>query len=239
MRKFSLTLAAKISGSILGLALVVTSGLARADVIVGPAMPQFGFTSGWSVTGLEFKALTDSTLTGFTFTNQGKADNVVLTDITGNILQQISTPAGTFSTFGVATPVSVNWSLTSGNSYWLLQTTLNNGWRRNLSSNPPFVLPSNSDIAILHAGSFDTTIAGAVNGGRGCLGGDTQPPCPPNNFWADFNNLTTVPIPGPIAGAGLPGLMFGGAAFLAWWRRRYLRNSLFAAEAGVTTEKIS
>jgi hypothetical protein len=73
----------KIAGSILGLALVVvTSGLAGAATIVGPNLP--GLSNGFEVTGLEFKALTDSTLTGFTFQNRGKADTVVLTDANGN-----------------------------------------------------------------------------------------------------------------------------------------------------------
>src|SRR5262245_46904287 len=106
----------KLAGSILGLALtVVTSGLAGAAIIAGPNLP--GLSNGWEVTGLEFKALSDSTLTGFTFQNRGKADTVVLTDINGNILNSISTPANTTSFVA-----SVNWSLTSGNSYWLLQT---------------------------------------------------------------------------------------------------------------------
>jgi hypothetical protein len=36
-------------------------------------------------------------------------------------------------------------------------------------------------------------------------------------------------VPGPVAGAGLPGLAFAGAGFLAWWRRKRTAAGALAA----------
>ena len=117
----------------------------------------------------------------------------------------MSTPASTPSD-----AVSVNWALTAGNTYYLLQTGGVNG----LFGTFGFTLPSDADIAIATTFNGDgglNSIAAAIAGSD--VGG----------YWGDFNNITTAsattPLPAalPLFATGL-----GGLGLLGWRRKRKL-----------------
>ena len=177
-----------------GISLLALTAAAQAAVIAGPTLNLDG--SGWTDTGLEFTALDNSWLTSFVYQNQGAADTIVLTDTSGNILDSLSTPAGNTSY-----TASVHWALTSGDSYWLIQTVGSN----ELFAGYGGSLPSDHDISISFVGSYGYSVHDVVTNANNWGA---------NQYWAGYNNITTSGVPEPSTWAlmllGFAGLGFGG-----------------------------
>jgi hypothetical protein len=165
-------------------------------VIAGPTLTEN--EAGWQYAGIGFTANTAATLTGFTFQNQGKADNVILMDAGGNVLQQAAIPEGLPSA-----TISVSWLLSAGSQYYLLKTTETNA----LWADWSLPAPSNADITLTDTGIFSHSPQPA----------DFDFDITGTGHWAAFNNITTAPdfpesstVPEPstvlMLGMGLLGL---------------------------------
>lgn len=193
------------------IAVVLSAGAARAGVISGPILSSPD--DGYQYSGLGFTATVSSTLTSFSFRNQGLADTVVLADPLGNILDSVATPSGNSSY-----TATVSWSLAAGAQYYLLQTTYNNalfwGWSA--------AAPSDAEIALTDTGDFSLTSPASANfswGGGSSENGTT--------WWADFTNITTSPAGGsttPEPASFTLVLPFAVAVLLRARRKGLVRN---------------
>jgi hypothetical protein len=180
-------------------------------VIPGPSTLGLDVT-GYPYSGVGFTATVNSTLTSFTFLNQGLADTVELVTPTGAVLYSVATPAG-----DSLDTVAVSWSLTAGAQYYLLQSTLNNGLFDGWNTTPP----SDAEIALTDTGDFSQTSPASASftyGGGGPYG--TQ-------YWADFTNITTSPAGGvstPEPASFTLVLPFAVAVFLRVRRKGLVRD---------------
>jgi hypothetical protein len=118
-------------------------------------------------------------------------------------------------------PVSVD----SGNC----GPTLANGAR--CLANMSFMVPDGTGETDANFGQFTVTTTLSIS-----LRG-----APMSTDFVTTVTVTDPPVPGPVAGAGLPGLVLAGGGLLGWWRRRKknrlsflsgaIRNTSFAALA--------
>lgn len=164
--------------------------MASSAVITGPTSMSFN-TVNWGGSGMVISALGDVSLQSVSFWSQGKADTLQLLDLSGNVLQSQSVAASS----SVST-IALNWNLTAGTSYRLMQTTRDNSrWTQ-------FAPQANADLAITVPGVF-------YDRAYSTKAYEVFP-----SAWVAFTNLTTsaasAPVPEPMSWA----MMLSGFALV-------------------------
>lgn len=185
---------------------------AHADVLAGPSLnPPLG-VSTWTYTGIGFTATTDALLNSFVFQNNGYADVVSLYDSTGNVLQSISIAANDKS-FASGT---LNWSLTAGAQYYLLDDYTAVGGIGNATFALGGISPiSDNEITLTQSGIFANAPL---------FSSDSPPQINLSSasglaYWAAFNNITTTPV-SPVPEPPAYAMLLAGLALLVWQARR-------------------
>jgi hypothetical protein len=192
-------------------ALLGTSA-ASADTIYS----DFGSGQGYQSGGYQLNSSSNPLAMGFTASSTGSVSEIDLAflyesgpnaftlGLATNNGGNLGTGLGTWSLSNVTIDVNnavtkvtgiTGVTLTAGNDYFLYVTPASSSadgvWLfTSDSTTGPIIQGSNRGTSILPLGAFDI------------LSG------------------TAAPVPGPVLGAGLPGLIMLGAGVLGWWRRR-------------------
>jgi len=156
---------------------------AQNQVMSGPNL--VNNISGWNDSGMRFVANQNVDLVSFRYENQGNADIIWLLNGSRQIIQTVNVPAGNPNYF-----VNANWTLTAGQTYYLIVDNANNGRWVSYGAFPT----SNTHISV-----------------QGVWNNST------NNFyttwWFNFKDWTTgsanaapTADPGPAGGGGYTGV---------------------------------
>ena len=181
---------------IAGCVLVLSGSGAYAAMIT----ETINFTaSGFTPSGAPVDPLTFD----FFFTNTtGITPGTVIGEIDG-LIDNATGPATAViinsapSVFNLATPFSVPTTGAPINSFTVSAEVINAGVSGFIQNFPCPPLATCGLQLLLGLGLLDQGLGGVVSG-----------------------PVTYSSVPGPVAGAGLPGLIFAGGGLLAWWRRR-------------------